>query len=213
METMETSIGLTFRRIRTPQEAIYPDAERIFRDSFPLSERRPLSSLHRLMTDEERFYFVAVSTGEITGAGSTVAGILAYWDFSDFLYVEYLATRSDLRGRSLGRKIMETLFAEISLPVVLEAEPAGDELSARRIRFYERLGFTVEPDAYQQPSYGVVPGIPLKILRRSGVCGDHKEKRIPTQDIIRILHREVYGVADYSEDLSRRRLLPSGAPE
>lgn len=199
METMKTSIGLTFRRIRTSQEIFYSDAERIFTDSFPLCERRPLVSLHRLMADEERFCFVAVLTDEIAGPGGTVAGILVYWDFSDFLYVEYLATRSDLRGRSLGRKIMEKLFAEISLPVVLEAEPAEDGLTTRRIRFYERLGFTVEPDAYHQPSYGIVPGIPLKILRRGGSCGDHKEKHIPTQDIIRILHREVYGVDDRLE--------------
>lgn len=199
METMKTPIGLTFRRICTPEEVFYPAAEQIFMDSFPLSERRPLASLHHLMVAEGRFYFVAVLADTGTGCGDTVAGILIYWQFSDFLYIEYLATRSDLRGRSLGSKIMEKLFSGISCPVILEAEPPQDELAIRRIRFYERLGFSVEPDAYLQPSYGVVPGIPLKILRRGCVDGDHGEKHIPTQEIIRILHREVYGATDHSE--------------
>ncbi len=194
METMNPPIGLTFRRIRSPKEGAYSAAEQIFMDSFPISERRPLSSLRRLMMEEERFYFLAVSADTGAGREQEVVGILAYWDFSDFVYVEYLATRSDLRGRSLGRGIMENLFAATALPVVLEAEPAQDDLSCRRIHFYERMGFVVQPDEYCQPSYGVVPGVPLKILRRLGTANGPDPKIIPTQEIIRILHREVYGV-------------------
>lgn len=165
-------------------------------DSFPLSERRPLASIYHLLREEERFYFVVVSAHCGSASEPEVVGILVYWDFSAFLYVEYLATRSDLRGRSLGRRIMEHLFAATASSVVLEAEPAEDDLSGRRIRFYERMGFVVQPDEYVQPSYGVVPGIPLKILRRDTAVSRSDRTMIPTRDVIRILHREVYGVAD-----------------
>ena len=48
--------------------------------------------------------------------------------------------------------------------MILEAEAPETEQQIKRIRFYSRLGFKMNPFDYAQPSYHGAESVPLKIL-------------------------------------------------
>lgn len=178
------------RRIRTVDTPLYDGFKRIFESSFPVSERRTYGSLERLIETEERFHCEVVSFDSRTDVPDdrfSCDAIICYWTFEEFLYVEYLAIDDRLRGGGHGTAIMRLLTVH-ARTVVLEVEPPADSLTRRRVGFYERLGFVLCPDSYVQPSYGVVPGIEMRIM----VYG---LEAMPgsVQQAITILKRRVYG--------------------
>ena len=85
---------------------------------------------------------------------------------------------------------MKQFLAFCGTPVVLEVEIPADEMSKRRIGFYERLGFKLDNHVYHQPPY------------REG--GEWLEMRLMTygnvdleysfEQVKNCLHRNVYGV-------------------
>ena len=79
-------------------------------------------------------------------------GILNYWDFNDFLYIEHLAVNEQYRNQKIATKVLEQLNSQNKL-IVLEVELPNDELSKRRIRFYERNAYSIQPFTYFQPPY------------------------------------------------------------
>ena len=158
-----------------------------FEVSFPPSERRPLASLEDKMKHDNRFRVEVVT--EKSKSSDVFIGLLCWWHFDAFCYVEYLAVSESLRGRNKGSQIMADLQQRVSLPIVLEVEPPEDDMTRRRIAFYERLGFKLLPDDYMQPSYGTVPGLPLRLM-----VWPHLPEAWSVDAVARTLHREVYGV-------------------
>lgn len=167
------------------------DAEgflRIYEDSFPIDERRCYDGVTGFLEFyESRVQFnilVAEEHGE-------VVGFLSYWRFPDYCYVEHLAVESRMRGSGIGRELMQYLITTVSERVLLEVEPPLDEMSRRRIAFYERLGFGLHSDYYYlQPPYG--PGqspVELKLMTTPTVIA-------PNACMLAPLLREVYGVGE-----------------
>jgi hypothetical protein len=74
----------------------------------------------------------------------------------------------------------------------LETELPTDEISKRRIAFYERKGFRLLDPGYKQPPYhiGGVP-IPMYLMLAGTLSpGDHLDR------IKHILYKEVYHIED-----------------
>ncbi len=170
---------LLCRRITSCDDTLFASLVDVFVESFPENERRPLSWFKELVETEPRFHCV-VYPEELR-----CAALLCYWHFDRFVYVEYLAVNPAIRSSGLGSRLMQEFLDNIALPVVLEVEPPVSPLTERRIGFYQRLGFRLLPDNYIQPSYGVVPGLPLRLM----LCG---EISVTTTEMIRTIHREVY---------------------
>ena len=80
-------------------------------------------------------------------------GFISYWEWNDFSYVEHFAVDSSCRGSGYGATAMTELLKRINNPAVLEVEKPLDNISQRRIRFYERLGFVLCTRSYTQPPY------------------------------------------------------------
>ncbi len=179
---------LQCHRITSCDDALLPELIEVFEASFPESERRPLHWFKELVETESRFYCIAYSdhSSSLT-PNSSLKALLCYWHFGAFIYIEYLATNPSERNGGMGTRLMQEFLASVGAPVVLEVEPPESELTRRRVGFYERLEFRLLPDDYVQPSYGVVPGLPLRLMIRG-------EQSIPTSEIISTIHREVYGV-------------------
>ncbi len=171
--------NLVCRRITSCDDTLFTPLVDVFVESFPENERRPLPWFKELVETEPRFHCKVVSKG------SLCAALLCYWQFDGFVYVEYLAVNPAIRSKGLGTLLMREFLDDIALPVVLEVEPPVSQLTERRVGFYQRLGFRLLPDNYVQPSYGVVPGLPLKLM----LCG---ETTVTTTEMIRTIHREVY---------------------
>lgn len=131
----------------------------ILEQSFPKSKRRDRTG-HLAEFSEERFNSICYIPDKLMG-------FLNYWDFDDFIYIEHFAVSPELRGQGTGSALMRYL-AELTdgRKLVLEAEPPDDSsIAARRVAFYERLGFRLNRYKYIQPALikGEKP-IPLVIM-------------------------------------------------
>ena len=133
----------------------------IMQASFPLDEYRPCDEQHALLADAR------YRLHTITENGHAVA-FAATWNFDSFLFVEHLAVSPHCRNRGLGAALLARLQAAHKR-LCLEVELPENELSRRRIGFYERCGFTFNEYPYTQPpiSRGRAP-VPLRLMSTDG---------------------------------------------
>ena len=65
----------------------------------------------------------------------------------------------------MGGALVTHFLQNTTQPIILEVEPPTDNTSQRRIAFYQRLGFHLNPYHYEQPSMQPgQPAIPLYIM-------------------------------------------------
>ncbi|MBQ8992562.1 MAG: GNAT family N-acetyltransferase, partial [Turicibacter sp.] len=97
------------------------------------------------------------------------------------------------RGLGIGSKLVQEVLVEAgNRRLILEVEPPVDELTKRRIGFYERLGFTLNPyDHYQAPLNPTTGVVELKIMSSLGALSQDEQKAYR-----RILNTKVYEVED-----------------
>ncbi len=126
-------------------------------DAFPYEERRDESDEKKCFL-KSQFNFC-----EITDDGESI-GLIAFWVFSKFLFVEHIAVNKEIRSKGYGSKAFELLKEKYNLPIILEAEAPETEIQQKRIKFYENLGFKINPYDYTQPSYHNGESVPLLVL-------------------------------------------------
>lgn len=125
--------------------------------AFPYEERRDKEDQKKSF-DNPHFNFF-----EITDDGVEV-GFISPWVFPDFVYIEHLAVDEDKRSGGYGSKTMEYIKEFYKKPIILESEAPVTEQQIKRIKFYERLGFSVNGYDYAQPSFHGGEDVPLKVL-------------------------------------------------
>ncbi len=177
---------IAIREIKASDSLDYLWMEHLLTESFPSDEYRDLTQL-RDYTDTLDIFHCCVIEKE-----GTPVGLLNYWDFGAWVYVEHFATLPSLRGTGIGARVL-SLFNE-SGTTVLEVELPTDEMSCRRIGFYRRSGFEVMDGEYIQPAYkpGSSP-LPMKIMSRGHSYATSFE------DIVHTLHSKVYGLNHFTE--------------
>lgn len=131
----------------------------LYESAFPLSERKPCEAQLRAMRSPDYFAHVFCEEGR-------PAGLLGHWERPEFIYVEHVAIDPALRSRGIGARILRALLAAADRPVLLEADPPTTEIAARRLGFYERLGFVQNPHIrHVQPAYRPETGpVELRLL-------------------------------------------------
>ena len=157
-------------------ETDFPEIYRIMQASFSDDEYRPYDEQLALFEEPEyRIYYMP-------------AGFLAVWEFESFIYIEHFAVDPALRNSGTGSAMLQELVKQYQKPICLEVELPEDELTRRRIGFYERNGFVFNEYPYIQPpiSKGKSP-VPLRIMTyRSEITRDEFQK------MKEILYRRVY---------------------
>lgn len=109
----------------------------LYEESFPLAEKRKKDDHLRAMEDN-RFYPLSAWDGE------KLIGLMFFWEWDSYRYLEFLAVNPELRGQSFGSQMLRTL-RDSSHTIILEIDPLSNELSVRRLQFYERAGYTLTP--------------------------------------------------------------------
>ena len=154
----------------------FPEIYRIMQASFSDDEYRPYDEQLALFEEPEyRIYYMP-------------AGFLAVWEFESFIYIEHFAVDPALRNSGTGSAMLQELVKQYQKPICLEVELPEDELTRRRIGFYERNGFVFNEYPYIQPpiSKGKSP-VPLRIMTyRSEITREEFQK------MKEILYRRVY---------------------
>lgn len=172
---------------------------RIYLQSFPIDEQRPVESIARLLNEEPRYTMYAIVDDNYAAELQTQSqqpianspkalGLLTTWEFNDFIYIEHIAIDPTLRSQGYGSEALKAFIHEHGKPIVLEAEPPTDEMTRRRIRFYERIGLTLYDYPYIQPAY-TEESLPVELR----LMGTIDTENIPLDKVSDTLHREVYG--------------------
>lgn len=121
---------------------LFHKAWSLYEKAFPEIERRNLKEQKKILEDN-RYKALAYLDG------NTFIGIVFYWDFNNFRFIEHFAIDSTLRGKSYGSKILESLINSHE-NIVLEIELIHDAISKKRLRFYEKFDFKVNDFKHYQ---------------------------------------------------------------
>jgi ribosomal protein S18 acetylase RimI-like enzyme len=149
-------LQIIFKKIESVAE--FEAIKNLYLTAFPPNERREFDELKKqICYDECNVNLILV--------GEKVAGFIIFWNFNDFVFLEHFAIEPGLRGLGIGEKTLAEIKALFQKTVILETELPNDEMSIRRIRFYERNGFHKLNRTYFQPSYGGnKPEVELKLM-------------------------------------------------
>ena len=129
-------------------------------NSFPATERRTPEHAERLFRECDYYKVIGTKDND-----DKVTSFLAYWLLNDFCFIDHLAVDESLRNKGMGGALVTHFLQNTTLPIILEVEPPTDNTSQRRIAFYQRLGFHLNPYHYEQPSMQPgQPAIPLYIM-------------------------------------------------
>ena len=148
---------LNIQCINSVSDPLYTKLFNLYTRAFPVSERRSWSGLEHELIYEKKFH------PNVLLQNDEFVGLLNYWTFEQFFYIEHFAVNEQMRNSHIGTEAMEIFMKQTHLPIVLEVEMPKNPLAERRIKFYERLGFSVLPCDYFQPSYDSEVGDFLQI--------------------------------------------------
>ena len=173
---------MEIRRANGEEDLWY--AERLYLSSFPEDERRDVADWIAYTWSKPEFF------NNIIECAGRKAGFISFWDFGGFIYVEHFATDAAVRGKGIGGRAIETLCGAAGKPVVLEVELPVDDISRRRVAFYERHGFKLCGRKYVQPPYRAGGNeLEMKIMW----CNAEDINDV-FSDIVARIYSNVYGV-------------------
>ena len=137
---------LIIHQIRDGEDRYFAEFWKIYSASFPLNERR-VSNQQTDVFKKQEYQFDSYLLD------NHVIGFIAYWTTADFIYIEHLAIAPEFRSKGLGRAILKPFIESEAIPVILEIEPIINDLTRRRLKFYESLGFVQYAHPHYQPPY------------------------------------------------------------
>lgn len=175
---------ITLHEITTADSA-YPFVENLWLSAFPQIERRNTHEQRAIIDQNEQMHCLVAKLNE------EPMSLFTYWDFGIFGYGEHFATEPTLRGKGYGAQIVRQVLALVQKPFVLEVELPENEMSRRRIAFYERNGLELLQEVnYIQPSYQIGAGeeLPMALMTTPDFV-----RQVNIQEAIRTIYRNVYG--------------------
>lgn len=131
---------------------------KLYTIDFPYAERKSKTKLTQNLKDEK------FSSNYIYYENNK-AGYINFWNFEDFIFIEHIAVLKQMRGTGIGTKFLTEFAKNAGKNIILEVEEATNEVAAKRIHFYERVGFVLSDINYAQPSYhGNGEPVPMKLM-------------------------------------------------
>lgn len=158
-------------RLRDVNDPLFAAVWKIYETSFPIFEQRTLEHQQTALRSPD-FYFMAYHEGD------TLVGFIGYWEIGDYLYIEHYAINPALRGGGYGSKILNALIGNTDRTIILEIDEVKDEISTRRLHFYQRLGFVMNP--YVHP------------LHRYRENAEHEDAKLSILTYPKAIDRETY---------------------
>ena len=136
----------SFYRISSSGDKWYKPFKEIYTVSFPIHEQRTEAQQQAAFADDHYHLLVLIESDNLLS-------FIAYWDFSDYVYIEHLAVNPQFRGQEIGSKMLIAFAEKVEKTVLLEIDPLVDDISKKRLRFYKKLGYMVNPYEHFHPAY------------------------------------------------------------
>lgn len=157
--TMLTTIDMQIRLNKISESQQLESIRELFLSAFPAKERREFEDFRlQLAFNDCQVYQIFTERGKL-------AGFCVLWEFPFFVFLEHFAIEPGMRGLGIGEKTLAEIKVSFQKTIILETELPVDEMSSRRVNFYERNGFHKLNRTYFQPSYGRgKPEIELKLM-------------------------------------------------
>ena len=133
---------MEFLKIEPEDKSRWSEVWKLYEESFPVAERRKAE--------------------DHLSACNQLIGLMFFWEWDNYRYLEHLAVNPDLRGHGYGTQLLNYL-RESKHTIILEIDPLINELSVRRLQFYERSGFTLTPYRFVHLPYQL-DGIKQELL-------------------------------------------------
>lgn len=181
---MNTEELINSKRVITANDPILDQVEQTYNEAFPEAERRDFALVRQLIASEPAFQL------QVFDRVGIYVGFLTHWQFEGFRYVEHFAIDPSARNGGIGGAALRHFLASQEDAVVLEVELPKDDLTRRRVGFYERQGFRLDTHIYIQPPYR--PGgssLELRLMCYGGM--DLTQRYVEVRDA---LYQKVYGV-------------------
>ncbi|MBR6538579.1 MAG: GNAT family N-acetyltransferase [Bacteroides sp.] len=173
---------ISFIPIKDSKHPLYTYSEKILVESFPKNEYRDLAQQKEYINSNALF------SCNIIIDNDKPIGIINYWTFNHFCYIEHFAIDSTKRNQGYGKMVLEILKEKIKNPIILEVETPDTEIAIRRISFYKRVGLKLYNQPYLQPPYRREDDLlPMRIMVYGKELSDDEFSFIK-----RTIYKEVY---------------------
>lgn len=177
---------IEIRQISTKDTELYVFMVELLMEAFPPSEYRAISELRHFTDHNPRF------KANVVMVDNEPQGLLNYWNLGQFHFFEHLAVKQQRRNGGIGRKVMQWIQNNFER-IIFEVEiPGSTDMAARRVRFYEGMGYKLCAKDYAQPAYnGVGDPVPMKLMSYGDI-----DPNTEYDKIVDIMKKEVYGIQE-----------------
>lgn len=117
----------------------------LYDKAFPPYEQRSYQGRESILSHEDYYLYYFTDN-------NAFVGFIGSWKINDYFYIEHLAISDLLRGQGYGQKILKQFCHDVG-QVILEIDPVIDEVSRKRLSFYQHCGFQQNEYAHAHPSY------------------------------------------------------------
>ena len=132
-------------------------ANLLYEKSFPIEERRDNLQQSRVEKHKDYHYDLVFLKEEFLG-------IALYWETPSLIFLEHLAILPEKRNGGVGSAVLNQIKQK-GKAILLEIEPPKDEITNRRLGFYTRNGFKLNPYFHLQAKLKIGDGdVELKVL-------------------------------------------------
>ncbi|WP_010169086.1 GNAT family N-acetyltransferase [Candidatus Epulonipiscium viviparus] len=127
------------------QDNNYDQGYSLYLENFPPEQSRAPATQKFVLNDEKYHY-------DIILVDDVFSGIIMYWEYDEYIYIEHFAICKDKRGAGLGTQTLALIQNKGKL-VILEIDPPIDAYAKSRQKFYERSGFVLTKFEHNPPAY------------------------------------------------------------
>ena len=118
----------------------------LMKQSFIEDELRPYDEQKALFAEPIYHVFAKYSDDH-----QDLKAFIALWNFDTFVFVDYFAVHPRYRNLGIGQEILAEVRKMTPKDIFLEIEEPTDDMTYRRLKFYQRNQFELCQFAYHQP--------------------------------------------------------------
>lgn len=136
-----TTMNIT--NIKSASAPLFASAWEIYQYSFPASERRRPEAQRKALEEQPECSMDIYTRDDDP---HKVIGFMLHWDFGHSVYLEHFAVSRNERNNGAGGRMLDSFIERnASKRIILDIDMPVDDISKRRLGFYQRHGLVDNP--------------------------------------------------------------------